>query len=177
MTTSGFLLDANVLIAAKNSYYGFDLCPGFWEALLAAHTSRSVFSLDRVRDELLRVDDDLVHWVNNLPESFFLSSADQNTIARFGDMQRWAQQNQQFLPSAREQFAKAADCWLMASAKAHGHTVVTLEAFNVDIRKSIKIPNVCQHFSIPYVNTFVMLKALRTSFMLGSSGSPFSRKS
>jgi hypothetical protein len=26
-----YLLDANVFIQAKNSYYGFDICPAFWE--------------------------------------------------------------------------------------------------------------------------------------------------
>lgn len=28
-----FLLDANVFIEAKNRYYGFDICPGFWRWL------------------------------------------------------------------------------------------------------------------------------------------------
>ena len=29
-----FVLDTNTLIEAKNRYYGFDICPGFWFALL-----------------------------------------------------------------------------------------------------------------------------------------------
>jgi hypothetical protein len=28
-----FLLDSNVFIQAKNFYYGFDICPGFWKWL------------------------------------------------------------------------------------------------------------------------------------------------
>ena len=28
-----FLLDSDTLIQAKNEYYGFDLCPGFWDWL------------------------------------------------------------------------------------------------------------------------------------------------
>ncbi|MBF0147506.1 MAG: DUF4411 family protein [Magnetococcales bacterium] len=26
-----YLLDSNVFIEAKNRYYAFDICPGFWE--------------------------------------------------------------------------------------------------------------------------------------------------
>ncbi len=26
-----YLFDANVFIEAKNRYYAFDICPGFWE--------------------------------------------------------------------------------------------------------------------------------------------------
>ena len=36
----GYLLDANVFIAANNLHYGLDFCPAFWDWLVAA-TSRS----------------------------------------------------------------------------------------------------------------------------------------
>ena len=29
-----YLLDANPFIEAKNRYYGFDICPGFWTAII-----------------------------------------------------------------------------------------------------------------------------------------------
>ena len=31
-----YLLDANVLISAKNLHYGFDFCPGFWVSTRSA---------------------------------------------------------------------------------------------------------------------------------------------
>lgn len=34
-----YLIDSDVLITAKNSYYAFDLCPGFWKNLLDKHES------------------------------------------------------------------------------------------------------------------------------------------
>lgn len=49
-----FVLDANVFIEAKDRYYGFDICPGFWNALIREHKSRNVCSIDRVRSELVR---------------------------------------------------------------------------------------------------------------------------
>ena len=48
-----YLVDSDVLITAKNLYYAFDLCPGFWKSLLHHHRESRVFSVDRVRKELL----------------------------------------------------------------------------------------------------------------------------
>jgi Domain of unknown function (DUF4411) len=48
-----YLLDTNVLIAAKNTYYGFDFCAAFWDWLDVAHQAGTVFSIERVYDELV----------------------------------------------------------------------------------------------------------------------------
>jgi Domain of unknown function (DUF4411) len=48
-----YLLDANVFIQAKNLHYGFDFCPAFWDWVEAANRSQSVFSIEKVGDELL----------------------------------------------------------------------------------------------------------------------------
>ena len=32
-----YLLDADVLIGAKNLHYGFDFCPAFWDWLILKH--------------------------------------------------------------------------------------------------------------------------------------------
>ncbi|MGL5096417.1 MAG: DUF4411 family protein, partial [Planctomycetia bacterium] len=40
-----YLLDSNVFITAKNSYYAFSICPGFWDSLLHFHVNEgSVYS-------------------------------------------------------------------------------------------------------------------------------------
>ena len=39
-----YLVDANVLIEAKNRYYAFDITPGFWKWLNQAHTQGTVSS-------------------------------------------------------------------------------------------------------------------------------------
>lgn len=60
-----YLIDSDVLITAKNSYYAFGICPGFWKSLLHGHSHGHLHSIDRVRQELLRgpKDEDLVQWV------------------------------------------------------------------------------------------------------------------
>lgn len=57
-----YLLDANVLIEAKNRCYGLDFCPAFWGWLLQANGAGSVFSIERVGDELGAGEDELAAW-------------------------------------------------------------------------------------------------------------------
>jgi len=46
-----YILDADVLITAKNQYYAFDLCPGFWDSLIHYHKKGYINSIDRVKNE------------------------------------------------------------------------------------------------------------------------------
>lgn len=74
-STPIYLLDSDVFIAAKNTYYSFDICPGFWKALMHQHGIGSVYSISRVRNELLvgSKTEDLHQWVSNeVPAEFFL---------------------------------------------------------------------------------------------------------
>ena len=57
-----YLLDSNIFIQAKNLHYGFDFCPAFWDWLDAGNRSGSVFSIEKVRDELIIGGDDLAEW-------------------------------------------------------------------------------------------------------------------
>ena len=71
MSVSKYLLDANVFIEAKNRYYGFEICPGFWTSLVDLNNNKSVFCIDRIRDELVAQNDDIKDWVKNRsPETF-----------------------------------------------------------------------------------------------------------
>ena len=49
-----YLIDSDVFITAKNLYYAFNLCPGFWDGVLRHHRAGRLFSIDRVRGEILR---------------------------------------------------------------------------------------------------------------------------
>ena len=42
-----YLLDANVLIEAKNRYYGLDFCPAFWDWLIAMNLAGQVTSFQK----------------------------------------------------------------------------------------------------------------------------------
>ncbi|EHR41055.1 DUF4411 family protein [Alishewanella jeotgali] len=162
-----YILDSDVLITAKNSYYAFDLCPGFWRSLLAQHHRGHVYSLDRNRQELLqgREDDKLVAWVHNdVPANFFLSCSNADVVAAYTEVMLWVQRNPQFHDGAKAKFATGADGWLVAYARVYGHIVVTLEESRPEARNQIKLPDVCIQFGVTYQNVFSMLRALSVEY-------------
>jgi len=173
-----YVLDANVFIEAKNRYYGFNLCPGFWKALIRRHESDRVFSIDKVRDELVKVQkekesddapDLLSDWAKDtVPDTFFKKTQDQAVIDIFQDMVTWVNLEPQFTPAAKTVFASAADGWLIAYAKVNGLFVVTHEEYNSDVKKKVPIPNVGLEFDVECANTFEMLEDLEVKFILST---------
>jgi Domain of unknown function (DUF4411) len=160
-----FVLDANVFIQAHRAYYAFDVCPGYWKALLAHHDDARLCSIDRIRGELLVGKDALADWVaGTVPEAFFADTDDPAIIGWFGQIMAWIQSRPQFSTAAKAEFATKADGWLVAYARAFGCTVVTLEIANPNIQRKVPIPNLCDAFGVDYTNTFDMLRALATQF-------------
>lgn len=168
-----FLIDSDVLITAKNSYYAFDLCPGFWDSLLALNSRGKLHSLDRNRQELLqgRDEDQLVRWVHEtVPDSFFLSCAAADVTGSYTEVMLWVQRNPQYFDSAKAKFATGADGWLVAYAKVHGSTVVTLEVPRPESRSEIKLPDVCNAFGVVYQDPFTTLRNLQVKYRYMSRG-------
>jgi predicted nucleic acid-binding protein len=158
-----FLLDANVLIAAHRSYYAFDICPGFWEAVKTGHAAARIFSTQRVLAELRRGGDALLDWVEaELPEGFFLDDSAASVISEYAPMMQWVQ-SRDFHTSAKTKFASDADGWLVAMAKHAGYTLVTHEVRR-DAKAKVPMPNVCDQFGVNYCDTYEMLRALACSF-------------
>jgi hypothetical protein len=167
-----YIIDSDVLITAKNSYYAFDLCPGFWDSLLAQHRDGQVFSLDRNRQELLqgRDDDNLVKWVHDVvPNNFFLSCNNAEVVATYTEVMLWVQRNPQYFDSAKAKFATGADGWLVAYAKVNGCIVVTLEESRPEARSQIKLPDVCFQFGVVPQDVFTMLRALSVQYNYGGA--------
>jgi hypothetical protein len=159
-----YVLDANVFIEAHKRYYAFDICPGYWAALIAQHHSGLVCSIDRVRDELLAQTDALTDWAKKLPASFFARTGDPAVTGAFGSIMTWVQNQAQYLPAAKSAFAGIADGWLVAYAKAQGLIIATEEVRDPMIKKKVPIPNVGDAFGVTCINTFDMLRALGVAF-------------
>lgn len=164
-----FLLDADVLIQAHRSYYAFDICPGFWDCLVAGHDKGRVQSIDRVRDEIAGSGDRLEQWTEgSVPAEFFVDTKVQDVLAQFGQIQAWVDASKQFTDAAKEKFRDDADGWLVAYAKARGCVVVTREKFEQDIKHNVKIPNICRAFDVECIDTFKMLRELGAAFSLAN---------
>src|SRR5882724_2452222 len=130
MTQAVFVLDSDVFIAAKNAYYAFDICPGFWESIIRGHQNDQVRSIDRIKSELLagQPTEDLVVWVKSkLPARFFHSTQAKSVLDAYTEIALWVQRNTQYYDRAKAKFATEADGWLVAYSMVHGTTVVTNE--------------------------------------------------
>ena len=162
-----YLLDANIFIQASHEYYGFDLCPGFWDSLVMHSLNRRVISIDRVKSELLELNDRLKKWAEEVvPQTFFKKTEDTDVMKCFGQMVAWAQEQSQFTSTAKAEFAAVADGWVIAYAKVNDYVVVTHEEYAPNAQRKVPMPNVCVQFGVEYVNTFDMLKDLKTKFVL-----------
>ena len=157
-----YLLDANVLMEAARRYYAFDIAPGFWQALIQHAQAGTVLSIDRVKREIDKGNDDLKNWANYDFHSWFASTNDLEVIEAYARVMQWANEQTQFIDAAKSEFAGTdnADAWLVAYALAKGCVLITHEQPARDAKARIPLPNVCQAFGIPYVDTFQMLRTL-----------------
>ena len=166
-----FLPDANVFIAAHRSYYALNLCPGFWDCLIHHFNAGRILSIDRVRDELVGYGDALSDWVRDAaPPELFVPSLGEAVTDAYREVMRWVYANRQFTIQAKNEFSQGADGWLVAYARVHNVILVTLETHHPDARRRVPLPNVCEQYGVPRVNTFEMLNELDVRFDWRSSG-------
>jgi len=158
-----YILDANIFIEAKNRYYAFNLCPGFWDSLLHHNSVGNLESIDRVKKELLEGKDNLATWSKKSPD-LFASTNSKFVVADYGDIIQWVQNQERFNDAAKSKFANDPDAWVIAYAKANNAIVVTQEVSAPKSRKDVKIPDVCNHFNVKCTDTFDMLQKLGIVF-------------
>jgi hypothetical protein len=157
-----YVLDANVFIEASRRYYAFDIAPSFWQSLIECASKGRIVSIDRVKAELVRGKDELAEWAAEEFHSWFLSTRESTTLDIYRDIMIWAYSQSQYSDEAKAEFARAenADAWLVAHAKVSGNVLVTHEQADPNVKRRVPLPNVCQAFSVHYVDTFQMIRAL-----------------
>ncbi|MGR6735225.1 DUF4411 family protein [Pseudomonas chlororaphis subsp. piscium] len=160
------LLDANTLIEAKNRYYGMTICPGYWSWLLLQNQAFELASIVSVKDELTKGKDELAQWAKD-NSALFHEISDERTQEAFGQVvSAIAVQSEKMKVGALDEFLSGADPWLIAKAITTGATVVTHEVLNLEVKRKFIIPNVCEMFGVPYMNTFELLNKLEARFVL-----------
>jgi len=164
MDGTNYVLDANVFIEAARRYYAFDIAPPFWESLLHHAANGRLQSIDRVKYELERGKDELATWATEQFNDAFASTDEEDVLESYSEVMSWVQAQDQFSDAAKADFASGADGWLVAYAKSKEHIVVTHEQPAPDVRRKVPIPNVCEAFSVSYIDTFEMLRQLGVRF-------------
>lgn len=170
--TKKYLIDTNVFIQAKNLYYRFDFCGGFWDWVSAAHGAGVVYSIKKVRAELVNGDpgDPAKLWAESLPDSFFLE--DENSagvMASYGKVIGWSVASNHYTPAAKAEFAKAtsADAFLIAAARHYGYDIVSQEESQPARKSRIMIPDAANALGVNSIFVYEMLsERARSTFQL-----------
>jgi hypothetical protein len=132
--------------------------------LIASNTGGSVFSIEKVGDEIEAGADELADWAAARGDGFFLKP-DSAILPALATVSSWAA-GQNYEPAAVSTFLQKADFYLVAHALAHGHVVVTHEVAAASTKK-IKIPNACIGVGVKCMSPFEMLRLARARFILG----------
>jgi hypothetical protein len=160
-----YLVDADVLIRAKNQHYGFDFFPGFWDWLDEANTDGLVCSVEQVGRELMNYNDQLAAWARARIGSFFVPP-DDDVVQSLRAIATWvAGTGPRYTQAAVAEFLASADYYLIAHGHANQDVVVTHEITSPSAKK-IKIPDACSAMGVQCVTVFEMLRACGVRFVL-----------
>jgi len=161
-----YLLDASVLITANNLYYPIDRVPEFWEWVLFHADSGNIRMPLEIIDEILagtKKDDLLVDWMKDHKEALLLDEEVEAQLLREVVTIGYAPD---LTDDELEQIGQ--DPFVIAYARAKpDRSVVTTEVPKPSkTRQNRQIPDVCDSFSVDWLHTFGLTRALdfRTSW-------------
>ena len=155
-----YLLDANVLITAKNTYYAMDRVPEFW-AWLAHHGGLGNVKIpEEIYDEVKDGSDELADWLKEDDISAALRLQEQVDVALVR-----AVIAEGYAPDLRDDELQKVgrDPFLIAYALAdpEDRVVVTTEVSKpTRNRGNCHIPDVCIHFELACTDTFGLARQL-----------------
>jgi hypothetical protein len=155
-----YLIDANVFMTAHRQWYPFDLAPGFWEQLVEKASSRIVI-IEEIQKEIRKGQDLLVKWYERECTNFtVIGMPGLDVIESYRTIINSVNNSEQYKASAKREFASSADSWLCAHGLALGETIVTLEKYDAEIKRRVKIPNVCCEFGIEYIDLLQFMREI-----------------
>ena len=159
-----FAVDTNYFIQAHRIHYPMDVVPGFWTKTKELADSGRVVSIDKVKVEIFKYEDQLRQWcIDNLPTGFFMDTT--SSIAEYIEITNWAN-SKNYTHTALANFmdSKNADAYLIAHCMKNHCTLVTHEISAPDSKKNIKIPDACLAKGVDFVNTIGMFRKLGERF-------------
>ena len=162
-----YLIDTNILIQSQNTYYGIDICPGFWDWITIAHGQGTLSSIREVFDEFTPDNEDCIAWRDENHEIFKTDHDEKDLAEAYRAITDWAE-GQSFTQPAKDDFYGKTDFLLIAHCLAGKHTMVTFEISNPASKKSIKIPDVCNGVGVPCVSFYQVLRAGSAKFQLAA---------
>lgn len=164
-----YLLDSNYFIQAHRLYYPLDVVESFWERTKILADNDNIISIDKVKKEIFDKsshEDELKIWCDDNINGDFFKSTD-SALPQYIQIVQWVNSmRHQYSDSAIEEFLQAdlADPWLVAYAMKEDLVIVTYEKSAPDSKKRVKIPEVCNHFKVRFIDTIDMMRELKSKF-------------
>jgi len=163
-----YVLDTNVFIEAHRDSYPLDVATSFWNTLKKLAEEEKIISIDKVKAEIDRNEDELNKWIEaHLPEDFFKNTEEGKLLNNYGLMAPWAEsRSDHYQRGAIDEFLEFdnADAWLVAWCKATGDILVTQEVSNPQQKRRIPLPEPCNALDVKYCNMIDMFRALQVQF-------------
>jgi hypothetical protein len=156
-----YWLDANIFIEANNQFFNIEIAPSFWVWLEQQLKDGVMRSSSLVYGEILGKDDLLAKWARVRKGVAYWPEPDGDVQAAYREIAEYVEDKyQNSSPAKVGDFLAKADCWIIAHARAKSGTVVTRESKVDKTSQTPKVPNVCEKFDVPFIQTFALLKAL-----------------
>lgn len=164
-----YILDSNTMITAKNFCYAYDILPSFWNILLLEFSKGTVKIIDAVESEIMQGNDELSEWLSDNicgkssedGEAYILPAKNSQAIVNcYQTIASNVVSNQQFKEVSKQSFLSGADPWIIATAKTHGHVVVTFEGMPPANTTKVKIPAICRQMGVTCENLYEMMRKL-----------------
>ena len=146
-----YVIDADVWINVWRTHPP-DIYVNFWNQIDGAITAGTLYSPEEVRHELERGTDGLAQYLLNPPRNAVFIPLDDGQLAAVSEIQA------QCPLAVDEGERNRADAFGVALGRARNGTVVTRERPRRDAQARHKIPDACQHFSIPCRDWFTFLR-------------------
>ncbi len=142
-----YCIDTSVLISINNNYPQ-DIFGKLWDNIENAIQNGMIVSTKEVYNELIEYDDDLSKWAKTKKELFIELDESQQLIVK-DILSKFPT-----LVDANKPKTDA-DPFIIALAKNRNLTVLTIEKssnFNSNPNARPKIPDVCEHYGIGFIN-------------------------
>lgn len=154
-----YLMDSNALIQAKNQFYRFTFCPGFWDWVATEHAKGALCSIEKVKAELEDGQDELANWAAKvIPAPFFVRPTAQ-VVTTQAVVSQWVNAQPIYSPHEKAKFLSKADPWLVAEAIQNKHQIITFEEQVPANSTKVKIPNVATNFGVKTLNLYDVIEA------------------
>lgn len=156
---SGYLIDSNILIVSNKRYHQ-EFFPVVWDFF---KNNDDVYMLDRVYNEIIKINDDLCDWAKENYKDRVINA--DRFVQTYSSILQYLISSNKWTPAGYEQWTTdigKADPWLIACAKENDLTIITDEKNTGPNGHATdnepKIPFVAENFGVRTIDFWELLR-------------------